>query len=907
MKNTFLSLSFLTLGSILLSPESLSAEDRSLFNAFNNTKPQAQEDQQHKTKLSSGPTLPPPPPLDTKTLNFHIDEDELEPQIKQAPAAINHQDDQHRFQDQTPDRNNNHHTPAMPNSGQRSTHKAPAMPQFAPLPDAPEAAPKLSPEQEKQQAANLKKEQEKDQLVRFYFEDASLENLVRYIEELFNIKFFSDDDLNPTPQGGALLKGNKITFKTNKSLTRQQAWDLFLKFLDMAGLSVIETQTKGFYRITTVTNANTEVLPTFFNTDINKLPDNSLKVRYIFFVKNAALATVQGIALKLASTSAKIDTFPDLNAVIITDKAINIRSLMQVIQEFDKDIPEAMTILKLKRADAQDVATLYSSLTQAENPLGIARFLGQRAQPDSIYFPANVRMIVEPRTNALILLGPAKSLAKIEEFITKNVDVPIDLPYSPLYIYEVQYLNAANLVSIINTVVAFQPNTAAGTYGGIRDGNEFFGPVSVSAETNTGNRLIIKASERDYKKVLAIIKELDVMQPQVALEVLIVNIASNDSKSLGSQIHNKNYGQPITNVNFQTSGLNNSGPIINQTATPTNPAGSLLGNLISLATNGAADGSTYLTIGSEAAGVWGIFQVLKSYTEASVIANPFLLTTNNFPATISAGSSRQVTTGSVISAQGPTAAYNTMPASLSVQITPQISLDNSVQMSITVNLTDFSDATNFASGNTLTKGVTTSVSAKNKEIVVLGGLVKTQVVDIETKVPILGDIPLIGWLFKNKQKTDIRTNILIFVSPRILTKDEQGVQYYTLNKAESARSTSFNMELETTNRRDPIDRTFFKHVPTENALQAFMNLDENIQETLNDPKDFNDSEKVIGHTEERKTSIKDHVEKIVDPKQHEKNRAAQEKRTKDKAEQKEATKSAKRSRRFTTTKAQEAA
>ncbi len=823
MKNIFLSLSFLTLGLMLLSPKTVVTEDRSLFNAFDK-KPAHEKETPSKAPSFENIHLPPPPPLDKKALTYQPDTTGL---------------------------------------------AKPAMPKSMELAKTPEPAKKLTTAEEKQKTIALKTEQEKDQLVRFYFEDASLENLVRYIEDLFNVKFFSDDDLNPVPQGGALLKGNKITFKTNKSLTRRQAWDLFLKFLDMANLSVVETQTKGFYRITTITNANTEVLPTFFNTSIDMLPDNSLKVRYIFFVKNAPLATIQGIAVKLASASAKIDTFPDLNAIIITDKAINIRSLMQVIQEFDKEIPEAMTVLKLHKADAQDVATLYTSLTQAENPQGVARFLGQRAQPDSLYFPANVRMIVEPRTNALILLGPTKSLAKIEEFITNNVDVTIDLPFSPLYIYEVQYLNAANLVTILNGVLAFGQGTAAGTYGGVRDGNEYFGPVNVSAES-TGNRLIIKASERDYKKILAIIKELDVMQPQVALEILIVDIASNDSKSLGSQLHNKFYGYPITNVNMQTSGFNNSGPVINQTATatPYNPAGSLLGDLISLATNQSADGSTYLTIGSQAAGVWGIFQVLKSYTDASVIANPFLLTTNNFPATISAGSSRQIQTGSVISSQGPSASYDTMPAQLTINITPQISLNNSVQMTVSVNLSDFSDATNFASGNTVNKGVVTTVSVKNKEIVVLGGLVKDQVVNIETKVPILGDIPLFGWLFKNKTKTDIRTNILIFISPRILTKEEQGVHYYTMNKAETARSTAASMEDRTNNHRDPVDRTLFKHIKTEQDLQSFLDLDQEIRKELEKTADANDSEKIINYAEEQKTTVKEHVKKIVDPEKY---------------------------------------
>ena len=759
-----------------------------------------------KAKNSPSEALPTPPPVDTKALGFKPELTKEEEQEDPFASSKNSP-----FQ---------HFVPTPKNDPAKKTPKE----------DAKQSAPETA-EQKAKKLALAKEEQEKDQLVRFYFEDASLENLVRYVEELFAIKFFVDDDLNPPPPGGALLKGNKITFKTNKPMTRDAAWTLFLKFLDMAGLSVVESQITGFYRITTVTNANKEVLPTFFNTSVTTLPDNSLKVRYIFFVKNSSLATIQTIVGQLASSTALVDTFPDLNAIIITDKAVNIRSLMKIVHELDKEMPEAMSILRLKKADATDVYNLYTDLTKTESPQGMARFFGQRAQPDSLYFPANARLIVEPRTNSLILLGPAKSLAKIEEFVTKYIDVELDMPYSPLYIYEVQYLNAANLATILTSVVSFGQGSAAGTFGGVRNGNEYFGPINITAEP-TGNRLIIKAEERDYKKLLPIIQEMDVLQPEVAIEVLIINVSSTDTKQIGSQIHNKQPNSPFKNVNFQTSGFvtpgGPSGPVVNATT------GSLLGNLISLATGGTAgDGSTYMTIGDAANGVWGIFKALKSFSDTSIIANPFLLSTNNYAASVSVGTTRQVQTGSVISSQGPTASYDTLPANLTVQISPQISLDSSVQMSITVNITDFSDSTNTASGNTFTKAVTTSVSVKNREIVVLGGLVKNNVTDVETKVPILGDIPLLGWLFKNKQKTTIKTNILIFISPRILTlKAEEDVDYYTLNKAQEAKDLVGEMG-SPADKRDPLNRLFFGTNVHDKEIGDFLDNDPHLKDTEN--------------------------------------------------------------------------
>ena len=410
------------------------------------------------------------------------------------------------------------------------------------------------------------------------------------------------------------------------------------------------------------------------------------------------------------------------------------------------------------------------------------------------------------------------------------------MPYSPLYIYEVQYLNAQNLASLLSSVISFGSGTSAGAFGGVRSGNEYFGPVTITAEPS-GNRLVIKADERDYKKLLPIIHQLDVLQPEVAIEVLIINVSSTDSKALGAQMRNALPNVPFQNVNMQTSGFpaangNASGPVINATS------GSLLGNLISLATGGTTgDGSTYMTIGGPVnaagtqGGVWAIFKALSSFTDTNIIANPFLLSTNNYAASLSVGSNRQVQTGSVISAQGPTGSFSTIPATLQINILPQISLDSSVQMAITVNLTDFTDATNQASGNTFTKAVTTSVAVKNREIVVLGGITQNQTTDIETKLPILGDIPLVGWLFKNKQKTTIKTNILIFISPRILTlKDEESINFYTINKSEECKDLAREMQFPA-DKRDPVSRAFFGKEFEQDSIDKFLRNDPSLLHT----------------------------------------------------------------------------
>lgn len=667
----------------------------------------------------------------------------------------------------------------------------------------------------------LKKEEKDQQMVRFYFEDATLENLVRYIEELYDVKFFTDDDLNPVPTGGALLKGHKITFTTNKPLTRKEAWDLFLKFLDMAGLSVVPGEVKNFYRITTLSNANKEVLPTYFDTKLDLIPNNSTKVRYVFFVKNTPLGTIQQVVSAFSSSTAgPILSFPDLNALIITDKGVNIRSLMKIVKEFDEEMPEAMSVLKLKRSDATDVAKLYQSLTQAEAPKGAARFMTQRNQPKSLYFPANARIIPEPRTNSLILLGPKAALAKIEEFIVKHVDVELDMPYSPLHIYKLQHTQAANIAQILNsTATKFGSGTPAAQYGGVRDGNQYFGPMTITPETS-GNRLVIKAEENDYIKLKEIIKKLDVPQPQAIIEVLIVDVQTSNDKIFGTQIRNKSENSFIKNVDFQRTGLPVTGGNYAGVVNASN--GSLLGNLISLASS-AASGSTMLSVGTNKSGIWGIMSLLQQSSKTDIISNPFLLTTNNYKANVTLGSTRNVVTSTVTTNGAAQSGYSQMSANLSVSIVPQISTDGSIQMDMNIVISDFT-ASSVSSGDTISKTINTSAIVQNREVLVLGGIVKNKITHEIRKTPLLGDIPGLGWLFKSKAKVATKSNVLIFVSPQIIYPGmEETSTEYMQHKANVTNEIA--KKYGETATKDPINNFFFQDNNDETIeyINDFMN------------------------------------------------------------------------------------
>lgn len=668
-----------------------------------------------------------------------------------------------------------------------------------------------------------------DELVELNFKDIELSNLIKWVENLLSVSFILDDNVSPLPAGGKSTLGTKITFKTQSPITKKQVGELFDTFLELAGLARAKGPISGSYRITTtdpnsVLSVNKAQLPTYIGVNSDSLPEGEGRIRYVYFLVNAGLSVVTALLDKMKSATAPaIITFPELRAVLITDKSSNIRAMMRIIQEIDRmSMPETISIIKLKNTDATQIATLYTTLAKEEQGLRMQQRLAdtQKGNGSAFSFPASVRLIAEPRSNRLFVIGSREAVKKVEDFILNQLDQKSGLEYAPVHVHRLRYVDATATAKVLQDVTNFAPQSAAAQYGGVRDGDKYFKKLSITAEKNN-NSLIINASYEDYQKLAELLAKIDVEQPQVALKVLILNIDLSDQASLGTQIRSKtaptaagisNYeGIFGKNVTFQTSGIF-AQPNIPGRPVVENPAGSgalrLLGNLLNLATSGTA-GSTLLSLGSDAMGVFGLLELLESNSRVSVIANPFVIATHKYPAIVSIGETRRVQTATIknVTSTDTFADYN---ANLTVNITPQISVSGLISLDVSVALQQFTDTQNTSNGNTTNKTVRTSVIVADNEVLALGGMIKDSIEEVQSKVPIFGDIPPIGWLFKNKFKQTIRNSLVILIAPEIIYSHTSDVtNQLTHMKIEDAKATIAGMG-RASEHRDPIHRWFFQ-------------------------------------------------------------------------------------------------
>jgi general secretion pathway protein D len=666
--------------------------------------------------------------------------------------------------------------------------------------------------------------------IEFYFEDADIQNLLDQIRELYNVSFITDDVINPLGPGGREFKGTKISFKTHAPLTRQAAWNLFLKFLDLAGFALVPEPEPGIYRIVVWDKAQQMAVPTYIGVDAKTLPDNDQVIRYVYFLENVDPLVVKDVVEKLKTQTAKYVVLLETRALVLTDKATNIKSLMEVVRELDQvAMPQAMAVIKLQRADAIDVAKLYDSIVKPATPEPqTARATTPRKPSQSLYFSENVRIIAEPRTNSLIVFGSIDAIKKVEDFILNVVDVDLEKPYSPLHTYQLRYASATNVADIMNNITGYGSKTEAGKAGGVRGGDKYLKPLTFNGEPST-NTLVVKGDYEDFLKALEVIKRLDEPQPQVAVEALIVTIDWSNTKELGTQIRNRvnnntNFGNI---VDFQTSGLRLGGSpqgVVLRSGDDVPGSERLLGNLINLAV-GATAGNTVVSLGADNFGVWGIFGILESLTSAQVISNPFLVVTNKTEAQVSIGETRRVVSSTIFAGTNEQPAYDDMQANLTLKVTPQINTDGMIILNLDVSTQDFlTQAADTEAPAVATRQITTKTIMTDREVIAIGGLIQNRFEDDVTKVPVLGDIPILGWLFKVKRKVVQKNNLLILISTRIIAPDLVDiVDEHTQDKLVDYYDTHRSIDI-VNNWRDPVDKSFFepRKVDANDDVETFL-------------------------------------------------------------------------------------
>ena len=594
----------------------------------------------------------------------------------------------------------------------------------------------------------------------FEFKDISLKDLTEQMQKLTGINLIL----------GESLKGN-ITISAPKAITVGEAWKAYLTALNLRGYSL--EKTGAFYKI--VSSRNTRGLsPTIYTGSY--APDTENIIMKIIPLKHINANEVsRGFSQFMKSRA--MQEIRQTNTLIVVDTGKNINRLTRLIKLID--VPgheEALQIIPIQYASAQEIAKLLDEILKG-NPRQrrSSRRRGARNNATNIS-----RIIAEPRTNSIIAMANSQGAEQLKKLIAKLDVANISKDGGLVHVY---YLNHADAEELHKTLTGLTTGAQPKTNRPRRrqnpfssTGNSLFSSsVKITAD-KSNNALVITASPTDYLTIKSVIDKLDIQKDQVYVEGLIMETILEKSLGFGTSIVGA-YGEGVAQkAGFQGKGGDGSPLAQLFSGNPLSLGGFFAGYGIGRTLEITLPGkSTPIKVNS----VNGLITALASNSDTNILATPQILALDNTKALFEVGEKIPVPTTNTTTTGGTSVGIRYEPIKLSLEITPHINkVTRFIKLDINQHIENISrrappsGVADQAFGTT-TRSTVTSVVVRDRDTIAMGGLMRDSERGSITKVPLLGDIPLLGWLFKNKTSSVEKTNLLFFLTPKILANYQQ--------------------------------------------------------------------------------------------------------------------------------------
>jgi general secretion pathway protein D len=612
----------------------------------------------------------------------------------------------------------------------------------------------------------------------FDFPDTDIMEITKHMQKLTGINLILDKD----------VKG-KVSIIAPTPITVGDAWKAYLAALNMAGYSLIKTG--AFYKV--INARDIRYTPTKIYTG-NYTPDTENYVMRVISLKSVSAAEIARNFRPFMSRYGRIIDIKQTNTIIIADTGSNINRLAKMVKFLD--VPgheESLQIVKVKNSSAQEIAKLLdnilkggSNATAGRAGGATPRFSGAPGGGGNESTSVISRIIAEPRTNSIIAMANAEGAKQLKDLINKLDVKLVSSSSNRVHVYYLNYGDSDELAKTLSSIVsgATQPGgsgatagstrfTSVGGFGGGSGENPIFSAeVKITSDKNN-NALVVTASPTDWLTLKDVIGRLDIPRDQVYVEGLILEANVSKNKAFGVEYVGA-YGEGnIQRSGFTTQSSSTSG-LLNLLATgvPQSMGGFLAGVGLGPTRNvQISNGTTTSTVKVNA--INAMIKAVASHSSTNILATPQILALDNTEATFEVGDTVQVRNSTI--AQGGVQNFSSTPqeAKLSLKITPQINkVTRFVKLKINQKIDDFkSGQGDPASGvglPTTTRTAITEVMVRDRDTIAMGGLLRDREIVSNNKVPILGDIPVLGWLFKNKSRTVEKVNILFFMTPKIL-------------------------------------------------------------------------------------------------------------------------------------------
>ena len=601
------------------------------------------------------------------------------------------------------------------------------------------------------------------------FTDVDLPVLIKFMSEQTKKNFIFDERV----QG-------KITIISPRRMTMAEAYDVFLSVLQVKGFTTVSQG--NTIKIVAAREARQDTIPTGAGSGAPPGAEFITRIVPLLYVEGSEVVP---LLTPLVSKDGMVSTFPSSNSLLLIDSRSNIDRLLKILGEIDTEgNPGGLKVFPLSYSAPADVTKMLEAIYHegAAGPPGTKargkRFAGTRASA--------FKFLPDARTNSVIVLGPPEMLADVSDLIAK-IDIPSSVSGGKINVVYLENADAEEVAKVLASLSEKRPGqtSPAPVPGRAAQPNvssvlsaELEGGVKVTADKAT-NSLIIVASANDYETLVGVIRKLDIRRRQVFVEAMILEIDVDKTLDVGVEwrgaaevggngavIGGANYGIQ-GGMNALLAGLAAGNPLIF-------PGSGLVA--------GGIGGSVTLPDGTKIPAIAAVLRASQANNNLNILSSPHLLTQNNKEAEVIVAENIPFITSTSRDSTNLANVINTVDrkdVGITLRITPHIHESEFVSLDIYQEASALKqDAVTLAQsatvGPTWTKRSTkTTVLVKSGDTVIISGIIQDNFIKNVSKVPLLGDIPLLGYLFRYTSEQKKKTNLLIMLTPYII--QEPGV------------------------------------------------------------------------------------------------------------------------------------
>ncbi len=552
----------------------------------------------------------------------------------------------------------------------------------------------------------------------------------------------------------------KIDVRSYDTLNDEQYYSFFLNVLEVYGFAVIEMD-NGVLKIVKSKDAKTSPIPVLGDTD---RAAGDAVVTQVVAVKNVSVRELSPLLRQLIDNAGagNVVHYDPANIILITGRAAVVNRLAEIVRRVDQAGDKDIELVELKNASAAEMVRIVEALNKTTDAKNTPEFL----QP---------KLVADERTNSILLSGDPKVRQRLKRLINK-LDVEMATKGNNRVVY-LKYAKAEDLVDVLKGV---SDNLQAKGQNGTKSGGANNSDIMISAHAGT-NALVITAPQDIMNAMLDVIAQLDIRRAQVLIEALIVEMSEGDGINLGVQwgslesgsvVQYGNTGASIGSVmvgleeakdtTTTTAVYDSDGNFLrNETTTEAGDYATLAAALSGL--NGAA---VSLMMGDWTA----LISAVSSDSTSNILSSPSITVMDNGEASFIVGEEVPVITGSAASSNNsnPFQTVDRKEVGIKLKVVPQINEGDSVQLQIEQEVSNVLGANGAVDVRFAKRQLNTSVIVQDGQMLVLGGLIDERALESESKVPLLGDIPILGHLFKSTSTQVEKKNLMVFIKPTII-------------------------------------------------------------------------------------------------------------------------------------------